>query len=117
MKTKVKVLATSLLVSVLALMVISSVLAQPPEPTSFSDSWQPLVSEPQPVHVRFDDPERLLQQRTSSVKAGEGWGRAVLEFTTPEWDPFINIVFVLEGEGRAWMDDFSLMEAAQAPAP
>jgi len=54
--------------------------------------------------------ERLLKQRTSSVKAGEGWKRAVLQFTTPEWDPFIDIVFVLEGKGRAWMDDFSLTE-------
>jgi hypothetical protein len=52
--------------------------------------------------------EWLLQQQTSDVKAGEGWKRAALQFTTPEWDPFINIVFVLEGEGKAYMDDFRL---------
>ena len=51
----------------------------------------------------------LLKQQTSSVKAGEGWKKAELEFTTPKWDPFINIKFEMKGKGRAFMDDFQLV--------
>ena len=49
----------------------------------------------------------LVVQRTTEATPG-GWQRVELEFTTPAWDPFINVVFRTEG-GKAWMDDFQLV--------
>ncbi len=62
----------------------------------------------------------LLLQETPPVEAGAGWQRTELEFATPAWDPFINLKFVLEGEGEFWLDDFSLAplaDASTAPDP
>ena len=50
----------------------------------------------------------LREQQTTHAKAGEGWTHVVLDFDTPDWDPFINVVFCVEGDGRAWLDDFRL---------
>jgi hypothetical protein len=57
----------------------------------------------------------LVLQQTSPVEAGQGWQRSFLEFTTPAWDPFINIKFVVEGGGTAWLDDFNLIRLGDAP--
>ncbi len=56
----------------------------------------------------------LREQRTTGVRAGQGWKRAELVFDTPEWDPFINLVFCLDGEGVAYLDDFSLTRLGEA---
>jgi hypothetical protein len=53
----------------------------------------------------------LVKQRTTDATGAKEWERVELEFTTPKWDPFINIVFRTEG-CRAYMDDFRL-----APEP
>ena len=75
-----KLLAASLFVLVLALIVISSVLAQPPEPTTFADSWQPPGSEPEPVHVRLENPERLLQaEPVEASLPAQGWANIMTE--------------------------------------
>jgi hypothetical protein len=53
----------------------------------------------------------LVKQRTTDATGAKEWERVELEFTTPKWDPFINIVFQTKG-CRAYMDDFRL-----APIP
>ncbi len=52
--------------------------------------------------------EWLKEQQTSVAEGGKGWQHVVLDFETPAWDPFINIVFVVEGEGTVYLDDFRL---------
>ncbi|MFP4057966.1 MAG: hypothetical protein ACLF0G_13950 [Candidatus Brocadiia bacterium] len=54
----------------------------------------------------------LVEQQTNAVRGGKGWQRVALEFTTPEWDPFINIVFHAEG-GQGYVDDFCLKKLAR----
>ena len=77
---KSKLLPASLFVLVLALIVISSVLAQPPEPTTFADSWQPPGSQPEPVHVRLENPERLLQaEPVEASLPAQGWATIMTE--------------------------------------
>ena len=50
----------------------------------------------------------ILEQQTSAATSEkDGWQQVSLEFTTPKWDPFINIVFVVE-DGKAYLDDFRL---------
>ena len=49
-----------------------------------------------------------MEQETNRVGPGD-WQRVSLEFTTPNWDPFVNIVFVCEN-GEALLDDFSLQK-------
>lgn len=57
------------------------------------------------------DRRRLLRQRTSVARGDKSdWQQVVLEFTTPKWDPFIDVVFYCE-DGTAYMDDFSLKRA------
>lgn len=60
----------------------------------------------------------LRQQTTKATAEQKGWQRVVLEFETPKWDPFVNIVFEVRS-GKAYMDDFSLMQVkdARAAAP
>jgi hypothetical protein len=57
----------------------------------------------------------LKEQKTNTVQAGLGWVRSVLEFDTPAWDPFINIVFCVGGEGKAYLDDFQLVRVDTPP--
>jgi hypothetical protein len=49
----------------------------------------------------------LVKQRTTEATGEKQWERVALEFTTPKWDPFINIVFQTQG-CRAYMDDFRI---------
>jgi len=58
---KSKVLTVLLLVSAVTLMVISSVLADPPPPTPSVDSWQPPGPTAEAAHILLENPERLLQ--------------------------------------------------------
>jgi len=60
--------------------------------------------------------EWILEQQTNVVTSEkEGWQQVFLEFTTPKWDPFINIVFVVEN-GKAYLDDFRLVRLGAAAA-
>ncbi len=48
----------------------------------------------------------LAKHRTNTATANEnGWQKLTLEFTTPEWDPFVDIRFHCP-DGVAWFDDF-----------
>ncbi len=50
----------------------------------------------------------VVEQETHhATSATEDWQEIHLEFTTPEWDPFIFPVFRVKG-GKAYLDDFSL---------
>ena len=70
---KSKLLAASLFVLVLALIVISSVLAQPPEPTTFADSWQPGGPKGEPGHIRLEGVEKPWRAAISVPLAAQGW--------------------------------------------
>jgi hypothetical protein len=57
------------------------------------------------------DPQRLLRQKTTLARGDRpDWQQVSLEFTTPKWDPFIDLVFYCD-DGTAYLDDFSLMKA------
>ena len=59
----------------------------------------------------------IVQQQTNVVTSEQAdWQRVSLEFTTPKWDPFINVVFVVE-DGKAYLDDFQLIRLGGAEAP
>ena len=49
----------------------------------------------------------LVEQQTNTAPGGKGWQKLSLEFTTPKWDPFIDVVFHAEG-GIGYLDDFCL---------
>jgi hypothetical protein len=54
-----------------------------------------------------------VEQRTTSAKPGvDGWQKVSLEFTTPKWGPFVNIVFVANN-CTAYLDDFQFVEVAE----
>jgi hypothetical protein len=59
----------------------------------------------------------LVKQTTNDAtgKTGE-WQYVSLEFQTPDWDPFINISLNAEN-CTAYLDDFRLAPAGQAPGP
>lgn len=53
--------------------------------------------------------EWLVKQETTRARADrQGWQKVELEFDTPAWDPFVNIVFVVNN-GKAYLDDFALV--------
>ncbi len=52
-------------------------------------------------------PDRAKRQQTSDALPGKGWQKVTLDFTTPRWGPFIDVVFVCEN-GTALVDDFVL---------
>lgn len=54
--------------------------------------------------------QMLVKQRTSDATGVGVWERVLLDFTTPAWDPFINIAFNVE-YGSAYFDDFRLEPA------
>jgi hypothetical protein len=46
--------------------------------------------------------------KTNTVtEAKAGWQKVSLEFTTPKWDPFLNVVFEVR-DCKVYLDDFSL---------
>jgi hypothetical protein len=48
----------------------------------------------------------LAKHRTNTATADKsGWQKLTLEFTTPKWDPFVDIRFHCP-DGVAWFDDF-----------
>lgn len=49
-----------------------------------------------------------VEQETNRVGPGD-WQKVSLEFTTPTWDPFVNIVFHCEN-GEAHLDDFQFVK-------
>jgi hypothetical protein len=50
----------------------------------------------------------LVKQCTSKATRSDGvWEHVKLDFESPIWGPFINIVFMVE-QGTAWFDDFAL---------
>lgn len=54
-----------------------------------------------------------LEQRTNAAKPGiDGWQQVSLEFTTPKWGPFVNIVFVASN-CTAYLDDFQFVEVSE----
>lgn len=57
----------------------------------------------------------LVKERTTlATAATDGWQHVVLEFTSPDWGPFINIAFHAES-CDAYLDDFALREVPQIP--
>jgi hypothetical protein len=53
--------------------------------------------------------EWLHKQQTNKATGDKrGWQRVELEFDTPDWNPFVNVVFVVNGS-KAYLDDFSLL--------
>jgi hypothetical protein len=53
----------------------------------------------------------LVQQTTGAATGASGdWEHVVLDFTTPLWDPFINISINAE-YCTAYLDDFQLAPA------
>ena len=48
----------------------------------------------------------LEQRTTAATDRSDQWQKVSLEFTTPAWGPFVNIVFVAKN-CRAYLDDFS----------
>jgi hypothetical protein len=80
----------------------------------------PAYNGPKPVAEAFltanlfaDDPDAkarpVTRQQTTSAKGDKpGWQKVTLEFTTPAWDPYVDISFVVDS-GQAFVDDFSLM--------
>lgn len=54
-------------------------------------------------------PARLGHHQTDHARSGDGsqWKHLQVEFTTPQWDPFLDLKFHCEG-GTAYVDDFSL---------
>jgi hypothetical protein len=65
------------------------------------------------ANLYADDPDPkarpVTRQQTSSAKGDKpGWQKVTLEFTTPPWDPYIDISFVVDS-GQVFVDDFSLM--------
>jgi hypothetical protein len=79
----------------------------------------PAYNGPKPVAEAFltanlyaDDPDPkarpTTRQQTTSAKGDKpGWQKVMLEFTTPEWDPYIDITFVVDS-GQVFVDDFCL---------
>ena len=66
--------------------------------------------------ARFADyePDFRVVERTFTFHGAKGpeqknWGLVELEFETPEWNPFVNVVFVVNG-CKAYLDDFWLMK-------
>ncbi|MBD3373698.1 hypothetical protein GF406_01575, partial [candidate division KSB1 bacterium] len=53
------------------------------------------------------DPERLVVQRTDTSASGQ-WQNISLRFETGEWDPSVDLRFMVMGEGHAYFDDFLL---------
>lgn len=53
--------------------------------------------------------DRLIPQTTNKANVGD-WQKVELEFTAPEWGPFVDIRFVVSGGGSAHLDDFALLE-------
>ncbi len=50
----------------------------------------------------------LRRMKTNTVTADKsGWQKVSLEFTTPAWDPFCNVVFEVR-DCKVYLDDFSL---------
>jgi hypothetical protein len=43
------------------------------------------------------------------------WKRISLTFTTPKWDPYIDLRFVAAGKGKAYFDDFSIKAIKAEP--
>jgi len=52
---------------------------------------------------------------TTATPDHEGWQHVVLDFTTPDWGPAINIAFVAEG-CTAYLDDFAFRRVDDPPA-
>lgn len=75
-----------------------------------------LVGEDMEAYVTGDlyeytphQPERVKAQKSNVVKIGEGWQKIELEFTTPAWDPFIDLRLIAAGKGDAYFDDFEFV--------
>ena len=51
----------------------------------------------------------LVVQQTDTAPGGKGWQNVSLGFTSPKWDPFIDVVFHAEG-GTGYLDDFCLKQ-------
>ena len=59
----------------------------------------------------------LVKQKTPAAAADtDGWQHVALDFTSPDWGPFINIAFHAE-HCDAYLDDFALREVEARPAP
>ncbi len=58
----------------------------------------------------------IVEQQTNVARpGGPEWQRVSLEFTAPEWAPFINIVFHAQA-CTAYLDDFCFRPVGEAPA-
>ncbi len=65
------------------------------------------------VSTPHNKKREVLQQTNAARPDAEGWQEIKLEFTTPKWAPFIDVVFHAEA-CTAYIDDFSLMPVRKA---
>jgi hypothetical protein len=57
------------------------------------------------------DTSRLSYQYTN-ISSDTSWRKIELEFYTPDFDPFVDVRFMVENDGNAWFDDFEFKKLA-----
>ncbi|MFW6061336.1 MAG: carbohydrate binding domain-containing protein [Planctomycetota bacterium] len=91
------------------------------------EAWMKVAADPDSddakAYIRADyyewtphnDKREKRQQTNAATAETDGWQKVSLEFTTPAWGPFVDLVFVCEG-GTAYLDDLKFVPVKREPS-